>query len=93
MKNNWRAGIPINDKISLVSNGIYSVSRNPAFLAFDLMYIGILLAFYNFDLLLITIICIILFHLQIVKVEEEYLKKSFGDEYRRYCKKVNRYLG
>lgn len=39
MKNNWRAGIPINDKISLVSNGIYSVSRNPAFLAFDLMYI------------------------------------------------------
>lgn len=93
MKDNWRAGVSKLDKTSLVTSGIYSVSRNPAFLGFDLMYIGILLAFYNFDLLLITIICIILFHLQIVKVEEEYLKKTFGDEYRRYCKKVNRYLG
>ena len=30
MKNNWRVGIP-EEKTSLVANGIYSISRNPAF--------------------------------------------------------------
>ena len=32
-------------KTSLVTTGIYSISRNPAFLGFDLMYIGILFSF------------------------------------------------
>ena len=39
MKNSWRAGIPSEDKIEFVSNGIYKISRNPAFVGFDLLYI------------------------------------------------------
>ena len=40
MKDSWRAGIPDKDKTELVTTGIYRYSRNPAFLGFDLMYIG-----------------------------------------------------
>ena len=47
MKDNWRAGVQREEKTNLVTSGIYSFSRNPAFLGFDLMYIGILLAFFN----------------------------------------------
>ena len=47
MKENWRAGVQREDRTSLVTAGIYSVSRNPAFLGFDLMYIGILFSFFN----------------------------------------------
>ena len=43
MKDSWRAGIPDKDKTELVTTGIYRYSRNPAFLGFDLMYIGMLL--------------------------------------------------
>lgn len=43
MKDSWRAGIPVKDKTELVTEGIYAYSRNPAFLGFDLQYIGVLL--------------------------------------------------
>ena len=45
MKDSWRAGIPANDKTELVTGGVYAYSRNPAFLGFDLQYIGVLLMF------------------------------------------------
>lgn len=47
MKDSWRAGIPESDKTKLVTNGIYKFSRNPAFLGFDFMYIGVLIMFFN----------------------------------------------
>ena len=43
MRDFWRAGISETDKTELVTEGIYQISRNPAFLGFDLLYIGILL--------------------------------------------------
>ena len=36
MRDSWRTGIPESDKTEMVTGGIYSVSRNPAFLGFDL---------------------------------------------------------
>lgn len=93
MKDNWRAGVQREDKTSLVTTGIYSISRNPAFLGFDLMYIGILFTFFNWFLCLATSFVVIFFHLQIVNVEEEFLIEAFGEEYILYQKKVCRYIG
>ena len=93
MKDNWRAGVQKEVKTNLVTNGIYSISRNPAFLGFDFMYIGILLVFFNRYLLAATIIAIVLFHLQIVNVEEEFLMEAFKEEYITYKKRVCRYIG
>ena len=93
MKDNWRAGVQREEKTNLVTTGIYSVSRNPAFLGFDLMYIGILLSFFNWYLCLITIFALAFFHLQIVNVEEEFLIEAFGEEYLQYKRTVCRYLG
>mgnify|MGYP001717509147 CR=1 FL=1 len=47
MKDSWRAGIPDKDKTELVTTGIYRYSRNPAFLGFDLQYVGVLLMYGN----------------------------------------------
>ena len=35
MRDSWRAGIAIEDKTKMITTGIYSWSRNPAFLGFD----------------------------------------------------------
>lgn len=93
MKDSWRAGVPETDKTELVTDGIYRISRNPAFLGFDLVYIGVLMMFFNWILLLVSLFAIVMFHLQIVNVEEKFLSDVFGKEYAEYKRKVNRYLG
>lgn len=92
MKDSWRAGIPDRDKTELVTDGIYSYSRNPAFLGIDLQYIGVLLMYCNLLTLMFTIFAIIMLHLQILQ-EERYLASVFGKEYQEYRYKVFRYLG
>lgn len=93
MRDSWRAGVAENDKTELVTDGIYKYSRNPAFLGFDLVYISILLMFFNTGLFEITLLVILLLHLQIVNVEEDFLIATFGQEYVDYRKKVRRYFG
>ena len=93
MRDSWRAGVSKTDKTELVTKGIYKISRNPAFLGLDLMYLGILLMFFNLVLYIVSLFAMLIFHLQIVNVEEEFLLEAFGDEYLRYKKKVCRYIG
>lgn len=92
MRDSWRAGIPETDRTEFVSHGIYQYSRNPAFLGFDLIYIGILLMYFNWILLLFTIWAVVMLHLQILQ-EEKYLQTVFGKEYLAYQKGTGRYFG
>ncbi len=92
MKDSWRAGIPDKDKTELVTGGIYRYSRNPAFLGFDLQYIGVLLMYCNLLTGMFTIFAIVMLHLQILQ-EEQYLSGAFGAEYWDYRQQVLRYLG
>lgn len=91
MRDSWRAGIPKEDKTKLVNTGIYKYSRNPAFVGFDLTYIGASLAYSNIALVMISIITIVLMHLQILE-EEKFLESAFGLEYVNYKSKVSRYF-
>lgn len=91
MQDSWRAGIPSGDKTRLVTSGIYKISRNPAFLGFDLVYIGIGTAFFNPVLAFISILGIVLIHFQILE-EESFLSKAFGEEYETYQRTVGRYF-
>ena len=92
MKDSWRAGIPDKDKTELVTDGVYAYSRNPAFLGFDLQYIGVLLMFCNLLTGMFTVFAIVMLHLQILQ-EERYLTDAFGPEYLEYRHRVFRYLG
>lgn len=92
MKDSWRAGIPEKDQTEFVSSGIYAFSRNPAFLGFDFMYIGMCLLFCNPLSIAFTLFTITMLHLQILQ-EEPYLEYTFGEAYLNYKKRVFRYLG
>ena len=92
MKDSWRAGIPDRDRTELVTDGIYAFSRNPAFLGFDLQYIGVLLMFCNLLTATLTVFAVSMLHLQILQ-EERYLTATFGAEYLKYRHQVLRYLG
>lgn len=91
MRNNWRAGFDSNQNTTLVTSGIYKHSRNPAFVGFDLIYIGCALAFSNVAMVAVALTAVIAFHVQIMG-EERFLTNKFGQEYMDYKNKVKRYL-
>lgn len=91
MRDSWRAGIPEKDKTELVTTKIYRISRNPAFLGFDVMYLGMLIAFFNYLHLIFAFYAIIMLHLQILQ-EEKYLTEVFGEIYTEYKKHTGRYI-
>lgn len=93
MKDSWRAGVSAQEKTELVTGGIYRISRNPAFLGFDLMYLGMLLLFFSWPLCALTVLAALLLHVQVVCVEETHLRAAFGQAYLEYCGRVCRYLG
>lgn len=91
MKTSWRVGIDETSKGKLITNGIYRISRNPAFFGFDLTYLGLALVFPNPIMIIFTIILIWLFDDQIM-IEEEYLERTYKEEYLEYKKKTKRYF-
>lgn len=92
MRDSWRAGVS-KDQAELVTNGIFQISRNPAFLGFDLVYLGVLMVFLNGVLLVFSALAVLTLHLQIVNNEEDAMLLAFGKEYLDYKKQVNRYFG
>ena len=91
MRESWRAGIPEGKDTELVTEGIYKMSRNPAFLGFDLVYIGMGTAFFHIGLCIVSMMGMIMMHLQILE-EEKFLRETFGEEYAAYQKRVGRYF-
>ena len=93
MGDSWRAGVSKTDQTELVTDGVYRISRNPAFLGFDLLHIGTLLLFFNWALCVLTVFAVVMYHLQIVNVEERFLLDKFEDGYLQYKGTVRRYIG
>ena len=91
MKNSWRVGIS-EEKTTLITNGIYRWSRNPAFVGFDLLYASMSLLFFNIPLVMVSAGAAIMLHLQILQ-EEEHMHKMFGSDYEEYRKHTLRYFG
>lgn len=91
MQNSWRVGIKHDQKTDLVTTGIYAFSRNPYFLSYDLLFLGIFLIFPSLLLLILTLALASVFHLMI-KEEEKYLDEVHGKSYQMYKKKVGRYF-
>lgn len=76
----------------VMSHGPFAYSRNPIYVGFCFIVIGIGLAQNSLWMTLSFIpAAFIVFHTAIVR-EEKYLEKKFGEEYRRYKEKVRRWL-
>lgn len=91
MKTSWRVGIP-EEKTTLITEGIYKWSRNPAFVGFDLLYLSVCLMFFNIPLVCVSVWAAVMLHLQILQ-EETHMYNMFGDEYALYKKHTLRYFG
>ena len=88
-----RAGTTVNPRSQvshLVTSGIYSFTRNPIYLGFLLIVIGISLDSGTYWGTLLAPILIILFNQLVIRPEEEYLMHKFGEQFNSYKEKVRR---
>ena len=83
---------PSSDTNLLIKTGIFAYTRNPIYLAFVLFDFSMFLVFENVMYLLSSLGLFIWINNYVIKVEEDYLKNKFGDEFVRYCGAVKRWL-
>lgn len=87
----FRVGIDEDHPGPLITTGAFAISRNPIYTAFGFVLLGEFLIYPNWILLLYLIAGYWLFNRQVL-LEEQSLRKIYGEEYKQYSKKVRRYL-
>ena len=76
---------------ALATDGVFGWTRNPLYSGGMLVIFGIALVFALDWLLLLIVPSLLVLHFGVVKREEEYLERKFGDRYRIYRSNVARY--
>jgi len=83
---------PLQPTTQLVTGGVFGHTRNPLYVGVSVALCGIALIFdLDWVLLLILPSCVLL-HFAVVRREETYLERKFGDAYRHYRARVPRYF-
>ena len=77
---------------SLATAGPYAFVRNPIYLANFLIGLGLVVLAEAIILIPVYFIAFGLPYRKIVHQEERFLRKKFGDDFRRYCENVPRWL-
>ncbi|MBS1681832.1 MAG: isoprenylcysteine carboxylmethyltransferase family protein [Bacteroidetes bacterium] len=77
---------------SLQTTGIFSFTRNPMYLGLCLVYLGVSLLIGNWWNIILFPELVILVQEYIIKREEKYLQRRFGQEYLDYQKQVRRWF-
>ena len=75
---------------TLVTGGIYAWVRNPLYVGWMFLCIGVSLFAGNLWLLVLPFIFWALMAVMMKHTEERWLHDLYGDEYDAYCKRVNR---
>lgn len=83
----------IREKIianQLVTSGVYALVRNPIYSAFAFVMSAAALISSNLYLIPLPLVFWLLLTVMVQATEEKWLLAQFGDEYKEYCKRVNR---
>jgi protein-S-isoprenylcysteine O-methyltransferase Ste14 len=76
----------------IAEEGPYTLSRNPMYLGFAVMYLGCSFVANGIWPVLFLPEAIALVYLFAIKREEHYLTREFGDAYISYCARVRRWV-
>ena len=82
---------PSQPTLALATIGMFTWTRNPMYVGGSLALLGIAIGFALDWVILLLVVSLPLVHYGIIRREERYLERKFGDEYRRYKTKVPRY--
>ncbi len=84
--------VPIKPATALVVSGPYRFTRNPMYVGFTFLYLGLALLFALFWGLILLPVLIVIIQRYVIAREEQYLERKFGEEYLRYKARVRRWI-
>jgi protein-S-isoprenylcysteine O-methyltransferase Ste14 len=83
---------PYKPSTSIVTSGPYRFTRNPIYVGFTLMYLGLsIFANALWPVLLLPGV-ITMMRRGVIEREEAYLERKFGEEYLSYKERVRRWI-
>lgn len=77
---------------TMITTGLYELTRNPIYLGQFLFYLSMCIFFQSAWSISFFLPIILIFHYAVVLPEEEYLEKKFGKAYKEYKKTVPRWV-
>ena len=77
---------------AIVSHGPFAYSRNPIYVAMVFGFVGICLVLNTYWPLIFLPVVLLIMHYGVIKREERYLERLFGEEYLHYQSSVRRWL-
>lgn len=83
---------PWKPATALVLTGPYRFTRNPMYLGFALLYLGTSLWVNTVWPLLALPLVLLVMHFGVIRREEDYLERRFGEPYRTYRAQVRRWI-
>jgi protein-S-isoprenylcysteine O-methyltransferase Ste14 len=83
---------PFEEATVLITTGVYWLSRNPMYLGFELILIGVALLLGSLTPFAVVIIFPILMEALFIRAEEQMLARQFGPSWLAYQKKVRRWI-
>lgn len=84
--------ITIRPSNSLQTTGIYRISRNPMYIGISNVYLGLSCIIGNWWNIFLFPLLILIIQEYVIKREERYLERRFGQEYLDYKSKVRRWI-
>jgi protein-S-isoprenylcysteine O-methyltransferase Ste14 len=88
----WRIGVSDDQGTALVTGGWFRLCRNPIYAAMIVGWTGFGLMVPTWLAFAAVVVIAVALELQVRVVEEPYLLRTHGDEYRRYGAGVGRFL-
>jgi protein-S-isoprenylcysteine O-methyltransferase Ste14 len=91
-KNHKTTVKPLEKPSWLVTGGVFRISRNPMYLGFTLLLVGVALLFGSLTPFVVVVVFAVLMDVQFIQAEERLLQATFGEKWDQYKKKVRRWL-
>lgn len=88
----WRIGVSDDQGTDLITSGWFSAVRNPIYTSMIFAWLGFFLMVPTWLGAAAAIAAVIGLEMQVRLVEEPYLRRAHGEEFRAYARRVGRFL-
>jgi protein-S-isoprenylcysteine O-methyltransferase Ste14 len=83
---------PAGDPVKMLTTGLYRISRNPMYLGFVIMLIGILVILGSVTPIIGPLALYLIINSYYIPFEEKKMQESFAEDWKEYTQRVRRWI-